>query len=550
MSDNNIFHDFTQAPASLSKARSGFDLSHTHALTFNTADLVPVLVDEILPGDTISLNCNAIIRGITPLVPVMDNAFLDIAAFFVPNRLVWKDWKAFMGENTESAWIPQKSYSVPQVDIDLSVGNQTKAELSNCFYDSIGIPVVDMVSRGVTDISFSALYHRAYCLIYNEWYRDQNTQDPLLIETESIDENNEDSSSIVNSLLHGFLKVNKFHDYFTSALPGPQKGDVASVGLTGILPVLTGSSHQFFGDTNKNPLTFANASTPLATSGDLVLSGGQLAYNNTSVSVSGSQTYPDNLYVNVANTSITINALREAFAVQQLLEIDARSGTRYTEVLNAHFGVTSPDSRLQRPEYLGGMRTPINITEVVSTADSESSPLGTTGAKSVTFLGSDNITYSATEHGMLFVLAYVRTQQSYTQGLPRMFSRKDRFDFYWPVLANIGEQPILNKELFITDSSTTNNEVFGYQEAWASYRYKENRVSGNLNPVSDLGSYTYANSWATMPTLSASFIEENKSNVSRSLAVTNGPQWLSQFFFDYKVYREMPMYSIPGLQEL
>lgn len=558
-------HDFTKAPSSLHTARSGFDLTHSHTTTFNTGDLVPILVDgDILPGDTININVNAIIRGITPIVPVMDNTYLQFDMFFVPYRLVWCHFKNFMGES-DQAWTPSKEYTIPQ-DTLISTNPIVKSN----FYKAAGIPTGEL--KNSIPLSISALISRAYGLIWNEWYRDQNTQDPLYIPTDdnSISVVQGQTNNFQSTLLDGFLKVNKLHDYFTSSLPAPQKGDLSSVGLSGNLPVLTGVQHSNLTSMNSNarkngfyPLSFAQyngsfvanpTTAPLRNKGGsgtgITSSGASGLTNGSSTTVSANATVaPDNLYVNLANTSITINALREAFAIQQLFEIDARSGSRYREVVQAHFSTTIPDARAQIPEYLGGKVIPINISEVLSTSESESSTLGTAGANSRTFATTDNITYSATEHGVFFVLVHVRNALSYYQGVPRMFTRKNRLDFYWPSLANIGEQPVFNKELFFTGSSA-DDEVFGYQEAWASYRYKSNRVSGLMTPDADLGSYTYTEDFNQTPTLSSAFMTQNRSNVDRSLAVHNSDQWLSQFVFDYKLYRVRPMYSIPGLQEL
>lgn len=536
-------------------SRSMFDRSSTHLTSFSAGKLVPVYVDEVLPGDTVTMDMSFLCRMATPLYPVMDNAWIDVHWFFVPSRLVWEHWKNFMGED-EDAWDDGIIYEIP-VDKPIQDGKD--------FYSYAGIPFGHVTGNTQAEpFTVNALPRRAYQLIWNEWYRDQSLQDSILI-----DKGDEGTTN----KLYDLLPVNKYKDYFTSALPQPQKGVSVSlpVNIDNVIPVYTrAETTPDYGTIY--PLRF-NQTNSLASdvAFDLVLkkdsSTGLSALrrlsssNITSSTVDQDNISPANLWA-VSSTSDmsvgTINDLRRAFAVQRLLETDARGGTRYRELVKAHFGVDIGDARVQVPEYLGGCHVPINVMQVVqqSSTKDELSPLGETGAMSKTVHSGSMFTKSFVEHGYLFGLASVRTQHSYQQGINRMWNRSTRFDFYWPEFANIGEQPILNKEIFAI-SAPQDDEVFGYQEAYAEYRYRPNMITGNMRQYSDslnsdesLAVWHYGDFYTALPSLSDSWIRETDENVARTLAVSDTAvfdQFLCDCYFKARWARPMPLYSIPGL---
>lgn len=559
---------FAQAPQ-VDIQRSTFDRSSGHKTTFNAGKLVPIYVDEVLPGDTFEMKTSAIIRGSTPIFPVMDNANLDIYFFFVPNRLVWDHWKEFNGENTTSKWEQTVEYSIPQMAPPLSNGSVVGWE-KGTLADYMGIPTLVGPGASQTNPQYTVnhLPFRAYCLIWNEWFRDQNLQDPVLIDTGDsqtngshiVPENNPNKTAVYQAALSGanLLPVNKYFDYFTGALPEPQKGPDVLLPLGSIAPVITTTSDnkqvtlsnpqmRFITDgfeTNNKIAVLSNLGN-----GKASLAGGA----NATGAITG-KAIPSNLVTDLSNaTSATINELRLAFQLQRLYERDARGGTRYIEILKSHFGVTSPDARLQRPEYLGGERIPINIDQVIQTSGTAegTTPQGNTGAYSLTGNQGSYFKHSFVEHGYVLGLACVRTEHTYQQGLEKIWNRKNRFDFYWPALANIGEQAILNKEIYLQPIGATNEEAFGYQEAWAEYRYKPSRVSSAFrsNVTGSLDAWHYADYYEELPKLSAEWIEETYKNVDRTLAVqsTQEDQYIADFWFKCKCTRPMPIYSIPGL---
>jgi hypothetical protein len=525
--NRNSEYNFAQNPQ-VGVSRSRFQRNSDSKTTFNTGDLIPVYLDEVLPGDTHQVDVACVMRMATPIFPVMDNAFCDFYFFFVPNRLLWEHWKEFMGENKETAWTPKTEYSVPQVTAPK--GGWEEGTLA----DYLGLPTK------VEGISVSALPGRAYGLIYNEWFRNQNVTQPTLVEVTDATTTGKNDGSATNDsaiTLAKPLKAAKVFDYYTGALPEPQKGEPIQLPLTGAAPIkaysekeLTNIRDSFMWIATASPIEVANV-------------------DKNGTKANG---LPTNTYMGAdlsAVTSATINQLRQAFQIQKLLEKDARGGTRYREVLREHFGVISPDSRMQIPEYLGGYRLPINVSQVIQTSSTDgTSPLGNTAALSVTTMNKPMFTKSFTEHGFIMGLAVVRTDQTYQQGIERMWSRKGRYDYYWPVLANIGEQAILNKELY-AQGSAKDEEAFGYQEAWADYRYKPSKVTGlfRSNAQQSLDAWHYAQDYDALPTLSTAWMEQTDTEMKRTLAVQNQPDFIADFYFMNKTTRCMPVYSIPGL---
>lgn len=564
----NVESRFALNP-SIDIGRSTFDRSSSVKLSFNVGELIPFYVDEVLPGDTFKISTSRVVRMQSLLTPIMDNIYLDTYYFFVPNRLVWEHWREFNGENTESAWVQQVEYSVPQVTSPATTGWEVGS-----LADYFGIPT------GVAGLSVNALPFRAYGLIVNEWFRDENLVDPLVVPTGDATQTGTNGSDYKQDICNGgapFI-VAKYHDYFTSALPSPQKASdvtlpVASGGTFPVyateqlhnladLPTYSDGTRvymQMYGGVNSSTKPGTQYFTPMypmnaaESQGKFGIGDGVGDTPGPSTNEGNKYPVPVNLWAIDTNPqAATINQLRLAFQIQKLYERDARGGTRYIEILKSHFGVTSPDARLQRPEYLGGNRIPITINQVVQqsgTADG-TTPQGTTTGMSLTTDTNDDFTRSFTEHGYIIGVMCARYDHTYQQGIERMWSRKTRFDYYWPVFANIGEQAILNKEIF-AQGTDVDDEVFGYQEAWAEYRYKPNRVAGEMRSsyAQSLDVWHLADDYATLPSLSASWIQEDKAAVDRCLAVTSSVS--NQLFADLYVRnictRPMPANSIPGL---
>jgi hypothetical protein len=554
--------------------RSKFNRDSSVKTSFNVGELIPFYLDEVLPGDTFQVRTSLVAR-LQPLVTApMDNLYLDTYYFFVPNRLLWEHWRELNGENTESAWIPKTEYQVPQITSPASTGWNI-----GTIADYFGLPT------GVAGLSVSALPFRAYSLIVNEWFRDQNLKDPLETPKSDATVAGVNTGNYITDCAKGGLpfKAAKLHDYFTSCLPAPQKGpdvtvDIGSISSTS--KVYTGDIHDNNGSTvplKYSAMNVASSSVSfnqgfpslsMTDGSSLTLQSGHVINSSAAGSSLKDGTYststdrfdnsikmwPNNLYANVDISGakvVTINQLRMAFQLQKLYEKDARGGTRYQEMIKSHFGVTSPDARLQRPEYLGGERLPININQVIqNSATVTDSPQGNIAGMSVTQDSHGDFIRSFTEHGLIIGLCVARYEHTYQQGINRLWSKKSRTDFYLPVLANIGEQPVFNKEIF-AQGSDVDNEVFGYQEAWADYRYKPSIVTGEMrsNHNKTLDSWHFADDYDVLPHLSSSWIDEDKSPVDRALAVQSSVanQVFADFFIQNETTRPMPVYSIPGL---
>lgn len=523
-------HLFSKVPAT-DIPRSVFDRSHNVKTTFDSGYLVPFYVDEVLPGDSFKADCSVFARLATPIVPIMDNLYLETFFFFVPTRLLWDHWQAMNGEQEN----PDDStdYLVPTVS-GTNVSTTT-------LWDYFGLPT--NVAKALT---VSALPFRAYNLIYNEWFRDENLID-------SVPFSKGDGPDQLSN--YQLLRRGKRHDYFTSALPWPQKGPGVEISLGGSAPV---SGITISG--NGSP-TFSQATVGQA--GHLVATQGMPGGNSAPVTIYGSGSTGGfrNLNWNQpalkasggsvdlsAATPISINDLRQAFQLQRLYERDARGGTRYTEILRAHFGVISPDARLQRPEYLGGSSSRININPVVQNSQTtDVTPQGNLAAYGVAGDVFHGFTKSFVEHGYIIGLMNVRADLTYQQGLNRMWSRRGRFDFYWPALAHLGEQAVLNKEIY-AQGTDQDDEVFGYQERFAEYRYFPNQITGKFrsSDPQSLDVWHLAQDFASLPVLNEEFISDNPP-VERVVAVQNEPQFLVDTWMSLKCARPMPVYAVPGL---
>ena len=565
MNRNSESH-FAQVPR-MERPRSKFDRGHQLLTTINEGELVPIYMDEVLPGDTARVQLNGLIRMSTPIYPIMDNCYMDTYFFFVPARLLWEHFENMFGENDTDYWAEDTEYSTPKCTI-----GGTSGLANGSIGDYFGLP-----TQVKNALEVNALPARAYCKIYNEWFRDENLEAPLMLGYKKTDDGgtNADASQITanaNALeqttntneatLYAMkpARAGKFHDYFTSCLPSPLKNEEpVTLPIDGKAPVVwgmtaeelqnytifpnpEGTDYLYQSDnarwcikkepTNENPKVMLGRSG----SGTTVMAQMQADLTNA--------------------TSVTINDLRQAIALQHIFEADARNGTRYREFLSGTWGVTSPDSRLQIPEYIGGQRIAINVNQVVQTSQTDTQTgqaLGNTAAYSLTTCSKQMTDYAATEYGYIIGLAVVRVEHSYQQGLATKWTRGGRFTYYDPRLAALGEQPVYNREIY-ADGSEKDSQIFGYQEAWADYRYKPSYVTSEMrsNYQVSLDAWHYADDYETLPKLSAEWIQEGKENIDRTIAVTSAKshQFLCDFWFNETWFREMPIYSIPGIERI
>lgn len=556
MNRNNERH-FSQVPE-MKASRTRFNRDQTILTTFDSGKLIPFYVDEVLPGDTFNVNTSAIIRMTTPKFPVMDDAFIDLYYFYCPNRILWDNFKKFMGEVDSKPWMPQKTYKVPTISVQ---GSISPAPIEGSILDYMGVP-----TKIKKDFEVNALPVRAYVMIWNEFFRDENVDNAAVLRTGDDKEYYVDGENLTTEtkLMYAntggsCLPVNKFHDYFTSCLPYPQRGPEVTLPMTGNAMIKAYEDLKLSRQTNLIANSFFDGQT----------TAGNVKNKLYAISTMGGE---GQTYVNIGTgegdihevaylgadlatvTAATINDLRKAVAVQQYYEALARGGSRYREQVQALWDVVISDKTVQVPEYLGGGRYRVNVNQIIQTSGQQTendTPIGETGAMSVTPINESSFTKSFEEHGFVIGVCCVRHNRSYQQGLERFWSRSDRLDYYVPQFANLGEQPVKKKEIMLTGEAT-DEETFGYQEAWADYRMKPNRVSGKMrsNAAGTLDFWHYADNYTTVPTLSQGWMEEGKVEIARTLIVQDEPQFFGAIRVANKTTRRMPLYSVPGLYKL
>lgn len=559
----------------MQRPRSKFDRGHQLLTTINEGELVPIYMDEVLPGDTARVQLNGLIRMSTPIYPIMDNCYMDTYFFFVPNRLLWEHFENMFGENDTDYWAEKTEYSTPKCTI-----GGTSGLANGSIGDYFGLP-----TEVPNALEVNALPARAYAMIYNEWFRDENLEAPLMLGYKKSDDGgtNADASKETSSAnaidkttntneatLYAMkpARAGKFHDYFTSCLPSPLKNaEAVTIPMNGNAPIQAyldadmTKKGNWLKDKSKGSVSYPwawDTSEKAVLMQNGTMEGVIINTNYLFSDQYGTET-SEKAYIGADLSKVqatTINDLRQAIALQHIFEADARNGTRYREFLSGTWGVTSPDSRLQIPEYIGGQRIAINVNQVIQTSQTDAQTgqaLGNTAAYSLTTCSKQMVDYAATEYGYIIGLAVVRVDHSYQQGLATKWTRGGRFTYYDPRLAALGEQPVYNREIF-AQGTQKDNEIFGYQEAWADYRYKPSYVTGEMrsNYQTSLDAWHYADDYDTLPTLSAEWIQEGRENIDRTIAVTSAKahQFLCDFWYNEEWFREMPIYSIPGIERI